>query len=289
MAGTDTARGDGGTEGGAWRGRSEAAAVRANETTVPLLPCASAEETLEFYRALGFEVTYEQTRPYLYLAFRWSGFELHYGRASQGLDPALENSGGCMVMVDAVAPYHAALTRAMRRSYGRVPAKGLPRITRHRPGASRFTLVDPSGNSLIFIQRGEPERLEYGGSKDLDGLARVLDGARILRDLKTDDLAAFRRIRSGLKRHGDQAPPVERALALAMLVELAVALGEEEGVQEWRERLGAIPLTGDELSRVEGELRSASALRRWLGARTPEADGGRGPLSRRGTPPAPRR
>ncbi len=273
MAGTDTARADGGTEGDAGRGRSEAAAVRANETTVPLLPCVSAEEILEFYRALGFEVTYEQTRPYLYLAFHWSGFDLHYGRAPKGLDPALENSGGCLVMVDAVAPYHAALTQAMRRAYGRVLAKGLPRITRHRPGASRFTLMDPSGNSLIFIQRGEPERLEYGGSKDLDGLARVLDGARILRDFKTDDLAAFRRIRSGLKRHGDRAPAVERALALAMLVELAVALGEEEGVQEWRERLSAIPLTGDELSRVEGELRNASALRHWLGARTPEADG----------------
>ncbi|WDZ89373.1 glyoxalase [Nocardiopsis sp. HUAS JQ3] len=273
MAGTDTARADGGTEGDAGRRRSEATAVRANETTVPLLPCVSAEETLEFYRALGFEAAYEQTRPYLYLAFRWSGFDLHYGRAPKGLDPALENSGGCLVMVDAVAPYHAALTQAMRRAYGRVLAKGLPRITRHRPGASRFTLMDPSGNSVVFIQRGEPERLEYGGAKDLNGLARVLDGARILRDFKADDLAAFRRIRSGLKRHGDRAPAVERALALAMLVELAVALGEEEGIEEWRELLGAIPLTGDELGGVEGELRNASALRHWLGARTPEADG----------------
>ncbi|MEU1899890.1 glyoxalase [Nocardiopsis dassonvillei] len=272
MAAADTARADGGKEGDTGQERPEAA-VRANETTVPLLPCVSAEETLEFYRALGFEVTYEQTRPYLYLAFRWSGFELHYGRASKDLDPGLENSGGCMVVVDAVAPYHAALTQAMRRAYGRVLAKGLPRITRHRPGASRFTLMDPSGNSLIFIQRGEPERLEYGGSGELDGLARVLDGARILRDFKTDDLAAFRRIRSGLKRYGDRAPAVERALALAMLIELAVALGEEEGVQEWRERLGVITLTGGELSRVEGELRNASALRSWLGARTPEPDG----------------
>jgi catechol 2,3-dioxygenase-like lactoylglutathione lyase family enzyme len=272
VAGTDTARAGAGAGADEEQGRPEAA-VRANETTVPLLPCVSAEETLEFYRALGFEVTYEQTRPYLYLAFRWSGFELHYGRASKDLDPGLENSGGCMVMVDAVAPYHAALTQAMRRAYGRVLAKGLPRITRHRPGASRFTLVDPSGNSLIFIQRGEPERLEYGGSRELDGLARVLDGARILRDFKTDDLAAFRRIRSGLKRHGDRAPAVERALALAMLIELAVALGEEEGVQEWRERLGAITLTGGELDRVEGELRNASALRHWLGARSSEPDG----------------
>lgn len=283
MTGTDTARAGGGTDAGTGgdaqqnqeqdQGRPGAVAVRANETTVPLLPCVSAEATLEFYRALGFEVTYEQTRPYLYLAFHWSGFDLHYGRAPKGLDPGLENSGGCLVMVDAVAPYHAALTQAMRRAHGRVLVKGLPRITRHRPGASRFTLMDPSGNSLVFIQRGEPEKLEYGGSGELDGLARVLDGARILRDFKTDDLAAFRRIRSGLKRHGGQAPPVERALALAMLIELAVALGEEEEVGEWRERLGGIALASGERSRIEGELRNASALRRWLGAGTAEADG----------------
>ncbi|PDP86329.1 glyoxalase [Glycomyces fuscus] len=239
-----------------------------------MLPCVSAEATLEFYRALGFEVTHEQTRPYLYLAFHWSGFDLHYGRASKGLDPDLENSGGCLVMVDAVAPYHDALTRAMRRAYGRVLAKGLPRITRHRPGASRFTLMDPSGNSLIFIQRDEPEKLEYGGSGELDGLARVLDGARILRDFKTDDRAAFRRIRSGLRRHGDTAPAADRALALAMLIELAVSLGEEEGVEEWRAQLGRTALTSRERGRVEGELRNASELRRWLGGGAAQADGG---------------
>ena len=73
-------------------------------------------------------------------------------------------------MVDAVAPYHAAFTEAMRRTYGKVLVKGLPRITRYRPGASRFTVMDPSGNSIVFIQRDEPTELEYGGSKSCKGL-----------------------------------------------------------------------------------------------------------------------
>ncbi|NYH50980.1 hypothetical protein HNR06_000569 [Nocardiopsis arvandica] len=273
MAGTDTARAGGGADGAAGRRGPEAAGTRADETTVPVLPCVSAEATLEFYRALGFEVTHEQTRPYLYLALRWSGFDLHYGRAPKELDPARENSGGCLVMVDAVAPYHAALTRAMRRAYGRVLAKGLPRLTRYRPGASRFTLMDPSGNSIIFIQRDEPGKPEYGGSRGLDGLARVLDDARTLRDFKTDDPAAFRRIRSGLRRHGDTAPAADRALALAMLIELAVALGEDDRVGEWRADLDAIELTGPELRRVEGELRNASDLRQWLRGEAGEPDG----------------
>ncbi|SCF46959.1 hypothetical protein GA0070215_1671, partial [Micromonospora marina] len=37
--------------------------VQPNETTVPMLPCVAPEETLAFWRALGFAVTYEQTKP----------------------------------------------------------------------------------------------------------------------------------------------------------------------------------------------------------------------------------
>ncbi|MFC6023304.1 glyoxalase [Plantactinospora solaniradicis] len=238
--------------------------VMPDEKTVPLLPCVSAEETLAFWRALGFEVTWEQRKPYLYLAFRWSGFELHYGSASPGLDPSLENTGGCLVMVGAVGPYHAAFVAAMRKSYGKVLGKGLPRITRYRPGASRFTIVDPSGNSITFIQRDEPEELEYGGSKRLTGLAKVLDNARILREFKSDDLAAFRALNSGLRRHGATASAVERAMALAALIELSIALDEPDRVPEWGSRLREIPLIAPERQQVERAVADPGLLSRWL-------------------------
>lgn len=238
--------------------------VRPNETTVPLLPCLAPEETLAFWRALGFSVTYEQTRPYLYLAFKWSGFDLHYGRAPRGVDAAEETSGGCLVMVDAVAPYHAAFTAAMRHAYGKVLAKGLPRITRHRPGASRFTVMDPSGNSIIFIQRDEPEKLEYGGSKQLQGLARVLDNARILREFKNDDRAAFRALNSGLRRHGDGAPAIEQASALAGLIELSTALEKTDLIPEWGGRLKRLGLTQEELRQVEATVADPTLIEEWL-------------------------
>jgi hypothetical protein len=238
--------------------------VTPNESTVPLLHCVSAEETLAFWRALGFAVTYEQTKPYLYLAFRWSGFDIHYGAAPAGLDPALENTGGCLVMVDAVAPYHAAFTEAMRRAHGKMLAKGRPRMTRYRPGASRFSIVDPSGNTIIFIQRDEPEELEYGGSKALTGLTKVLDNARILREFKSDDRAAFRALNSGLRRYGDAAPAVERALALAALIELSVAIEEPERVPEWGTRLRAVDLTHDERERVRAAVADPRLLDEWL-------------------------
>ncbi|MGW3612997.1 glyoxalase [Micromonospora sp. NPDC005163] len=238
--------------------------VQPNETTVPLLHCVSPEETRAFWRALGFEVTYEQTKPYVYLALRWSGFELHYGRAPLGLDPSAENTGGCLVMVDAVAPYHASFTEAMRRTYGKVLAKGLPRMTRYRPGASRFSIVDPSGNTIVFIQRDEPVELEYGGSKTLQGLSRVLDNARILREFKSDDRAAYRALNSGLRRHGDSASAVEQGLALAGLIELSVALGEPERVPDWGTRLRALSLTTEERALVDKAVADPAVLGPWM-------------------------
>lgn len=238
MAGLPTGRGSTMT--------TNADRVQPNETTVPLLHCAAPEETLAFWRALGFEVAFEQLRPYVYLALTWSGFQLHYGPAPKDLDPAKEYSGGCLVMVDAVASYHAVFAEAMRRSYGKVLVKGLPRMTRYRAGASRFSIVDPSGNTIVFIQRDEPKDVEYGGSKELDGLARVLDNARILREFKMDDRAAYRALDSGMRRRAEDAPVVEQAMALAGLIELATALDKADRVPEWGARLQALSLTPEQ-------------------------------------------
>ncbi|MGN9787140.1 glyoxalase [Nonomuraea sp. ZG12] len=236
--------------------------VRPNETMVPLMPCASVEETLAFYEALGFVATYKQSKPYVYLALEWSGVHLHFGPAPKGLDPAREESGGCLVMVDAVAPYHAAFVAAMRRTHGKVLSSGLPRITRYRPGASRFTLIDPSGNSIIFIQRDEPAELEYGGSKKLTGLAKVLDNARILREFKNDDLQAFRALKSGVRRHGADAPVAELAIALCLLIDLATVLGEP--TDPWATDLRDLELSPSDRQRIESELGHLAGLQEWL-------------------------
>lgn len=242
--------------------------ITPNETTVPLLPCVSGEETTAFFTSLGFAVTYEQYRPYLYLVFELSGFALHYGKAPKGTDPATEDAGGCLVLVDDVAAYHAAFTAAMRAAHGKVLAKGLPRITRYRPGASRFTLMDPNGNSLIFVQRDEPMELEYGGDKSLPPLRRALDNARVFREFKNDDKAAFRAVTSALRRHGDAAA-VDRATAYAVLMELAVALDERERIPDLKAELEALvpELDEDERRRVAEEAGLADELETWIADR----------------------
>lgn len=233
------------------------------DTAVPMLWSGDLTSTLEFYRVLGYTVVYEQTRPYTYGAVEKDGCALHFTAAPSGLELPTEHVGA-LLMVDDVAARHAEYTAALRAHYGKVPAKGCPRITRFRPGQSRFTLVDPVGNSLIVIQRDEPDGLEYGGSRDLSGLARVLDNARILRDFKNDDRAATRVVEVGLNRFGATATSVDRARAYAALAELAVAAEDPDRLAHWKSELGAVDLTPDERTTIAAD--ASELLTAWLTA-----------------------
>lgn len=233
------------------------------ETTVPLLPCLTVDDSIAFYEALGFDVARTQTRPYLYMAFRLGGIELHFKDAAPHLDPSDELSGGCLVMVDAVEGYHRDFTSGLRRRYGRVPAQGLPRLTRLRPGQTRFCLYDPSGNCVVFIDRDEPD-VEYGGSTSMSGLAKALDNVRILRDFKNDDALAARALDVALRRHGDGASRVELARAIANRTELAIALGDSDGAATSRGELAAMALTDAERAEIDEDLRAIDEVQRWL-------------------------
>ncbi|WP_039798346.1 glyoxalase [Nocardia araoensis] len=233
------------------------------DTAVPQLWTGDLAGTLDFYRTLGYTVTHEQTRPYVYGAVEDRGCALHFVPAPKDGDIPAERAG-CLVMVDDIEARHQAFTAALRSRYGKVPAKGLPRITRFRPGQSRFTVIDPAGNQVIYIQRDEPPKVEYGGSKEFDGLARVLDNARILRDFKNDDRAAFRVLEVGLGRFRAEAPRRDVARALAALAELAVATGDPGGADRFRAELRAMELSAEERASIADELRASDDLSAWL-------------------------
>ncbi|VFA98231.1 glyoxalase [Nocardia cyriacigeorgica] len=237
-----------------------------DDTAVPILLTSDLTRTMEFYRALGYTVTHEQTRPYLYGAIEANGCALHFISKPRDADLPAE-SMGCLVMVDDVAGRHKEFTAGLRAHFGKVPAKGRPRITRFRPGQSRFTLVDPDGNSIIYIQYDEPMKLEYGGSERLSGLAKVLDNARILRDSKNDDKAAARVLEVGIGRYRAVAPAVDVARAWAALTEIAVAAGDEQRASSYRDEMRAVPLTEDERTAIAGDANASEALRDWLGER----------------------
>ncbi|MFY0539910.1 hypothetical protein [Nannocystis pusilla] len=116
----------------------------------------SLPATLAFYRLLGFEVTYEQNRPYVYAATRRGGMEVHFMGIKE-LDPK-DAYSTCLVMVPEVEQLHATFADALRGGYGKLPIAGIPRITRMKPGQTRFTIVDVAGNSLVLSKRRRRQR-----------------------------------------------------------------------------------------------------------------------------------
>ncbi|WP_304118199.1 glyoxalase [Mycolicibacterium bacteremicum] len=231
--------------------------------TVPLLPCATPAQTIEFYDALGFDVSDQQTKPYLYLAFGFDGIELHFKEAAPSLEVGDELTGGCLMFVDDVADHHASFSDRLRRHYGRIPFRGLPRIERLRPGQSRFQILDPSGNCLVFINRGESD-IEYGGAADLSGLAKAHDNVRIFRDFKSDDALAARALDAALRRYRDEAPRMDLARAWADRIELAVALADPDAERLAANELADLDLTDAERNAIADELTAITELRQWL-------------------------
>ena len=136
-------------------------------TVVPLLPCASIEDMLAFYTALGFEPTYRQAKPNPYLAMRRGDIDLGFF-GMPGFNPA-DSYGSCIITVPDTSELHRAFADGLRSLYGKVPLAGIPRMTRPRPrrnaeGLAGFSVVDPGGNWLrIYPEAAAADPPPLGG------------------------------------------------------------------------------------------------------------------------------
>jgi len=223
--------------------------------TVPLLPCASIDEIADFFRPLGFDVTYRQVRPNPYLALRRDDLELHYF-GMDGFRPE-DSYGTCLVLVDDTEPLFEALAAGLRASYGKLPLSGFPRITRPRRrknagNLSGFSLVDPSGNWIRVI-RDAPAQSSGGR------LADALANAVVLADSHGDDAQAYKILAGAVRRVADP-DRVELVEAQAYLAELAVRRGETDQAREHLAALYAVELTEQDREAVAQSLDAADEL-----------------------------
>jgi hypothetical protein len=167
-------------------------------------------------------------------------------------------------MVPEVEQLHETFAGALRGAYGKLPVAGIPRITRMKPGQSRFTVVDVAGNSLVFIKQGAPEEDETAGDAiaPRDGESRLVRALRLaarLRDFKTDDAGAAKVLDVALA-HAGPADPLERARALAARIELAVVLADSARAAALRAELAALPLSEAQREEIGRELDRAREL-----------------------------
>lgn len=124
----------------------------ADEITIPTPPCASINKTLEFYGALGFEITYKQERPNTYACVRRGGIELNFFSMKR-YEPA-DFYSTCIVLVPDIDALHKQFSDGLRARYGKIPVAGIPRMNKpnnNADGDRRFNVVDPGGNWIRFI------------------------------------------------------------------------------------------------------------------------------------------
>ncbi|HYH77912.1 MAG TPA: hypothetical protein VD841_10475 [Arthrobacter sp.] len=230
---------------------------------VPLLPCASIDDMLSFYTALGFEQTYRQTKPNPALAMRRGDIDLQFF-GMPGFEPA-DSYGSCIITVPDTAELHRVFSQGLRSLYGKVPLSGIPRMTRPRPrknaeGLAGFSVVDPGGNWLRIYPDAAATAHPHSAGK----LAQALDNAVVLADSRGDPAQAAKILDGALAKAFD-ATTVERVEALAYRAELAVTLQDPAQAAATLAELDGIPLDPSDRERLADTLAAIADLRRDAG------------------------
>ena len=222
--------------------------------TVPVLFCASLDETLDFWEALGYKKSYYQKSPYGYGVMSRGEYSLHFIQ-QKWLKPE-ENPIGCLVMVTDVELVHQNFSKALKGKLGRVPNKGLPRITRIRPGQTRFTVTDPSGNWVTFIKFGD-ENAEIERNSEQRGdqtpLEFAISRAVRFRDFKLDIAGAAKILDVALERHGGESTLLI-ARALLLRADIAIDLEETAIARANLEKLRELTLSAEDRASLNREI-----------------------------------
>ena len=238
-------------------------------TVIPLLPCASIDDILTFYTALGFERTHRQAKPNPYLAMRRGDIELHFF-GMPGFDPA-DSYGSCIIQVPDTGELHSAFADGLRAQYGKVPLAGIPRMPRPRPrknaeGLAGFTVIDPGGNWIRIFPAPAPAAAPAespapeGKLGQAGKLAQALDNAVVLSDSHGDTAQAAKILDGALARFAD-ASAVERVEAIAYRAELALTLQDPDRAATLLVELDGIPLSPGDRERLAGTLAAVEELR----------------------------
>ncbi|RAY16358.1 VOC family protein [Actinomadura craniellae] len=224
----------------------------ANEITVPLLPCRSIDEIVEFYTMLGFTRTYYQVRPNPYVSLEREDIQLDFF-GMPDFDPA-DSYGSCLVIVPDTGELFAAFAAGMREVHGKLLVSGIPRMTRPRKrknaaNHSGFTVVDPGGNWIrIMAARPAPEEVAAGR------LTTTLHRAVVMGDSHGKHVRAAQILDAALERDKDTATATELLEALAYRAELALRAEDPAAARDALARARALALSATERADLAGTL-----------------------------------
>ncbi|WP_293944754.1 MULTISPECIES: VOC family protein [unclassified Sphingobacterium] len=224
--------------------------------TIPILKYVAIDATLTFWETLGFKVTFRQDRPYKYAVLEREGSHLHF-HYSKNIE-ILTPGNGCLIIINDVQKIYQEFCDALKRHLGRIPSKDLPRISRMKPARTRFTVTDPSGNSVIFIQQGPKDEADYESTeqKDATELGKSIALALKLKDFKEDYLAAAKVLDNALKKHLNQDEKgIQHAEAFIIRAELARLLNDHTTEKDCYKSLGDLEISADKIFELKSKHR----------------------------------
>ena len=228
---------------------------------IPLLPCRSIDDQIDFYESLGFEVTYRQKVPNVYASVQRGLIELHFF-TMKGYEPANSYST-CYVMVSDIDALYADFREGLKRSLGRVPTRGLPRIGALGDmsyGVRQFLLTDPGGN---IIRIGQPLAATDGAARPTSRLAKALEAATLLMHSKVDPETTAKVLDAAMADDPD-ASDVLRVQAQILRAEAAHALGDDALAARLLSDAAAVELQADARASLADDLARAEELRQSL-------------------------
>lgn len=238
----------------------------AHERMFPLLPCRDLDESILFYRALGFTQTYRQLRPNPYAVVAREDIQIHlFGM--EGFHPE-DSYGSVLIGVPDPDHLYEAFAVGLRTAFGKLPVTGIPRILRPRKKygvVHGFSVVDPGGNWLRIyrLNDAEPEEAAHlnaahANAAQLDaepkaeGLAQILLVAARLGDSRGDEQAALKTLENGLARYPNAAA-LDLARAYLYRAELAVRLHDSARALASLAAFKALDLNAAERAALEEE------------------------------------
>jgi hypothetical protein len=224
--------------------------MMANEITVPLLPCRSIDEIVEFYTMLGFDQTYYQLRPNPCVGLQREDLQLQFF-SMPDFRPD-DSYGSCVVLVSDTGALFEAFAAGMRKAHGKLLVSGIPRMTRPRKRKNAeyhagFTVIDPGGNWIrIMAAKPAPKEQETARSK----LMKSLHSAVVMGDSNGNHVRAAQILDAALVRDQDTATTAELVEVLAYRAELALRAEDTTAARDALARARALTLSEAEREKL---------------------------------------
>ncbi|WP_217160203.1 VOC family protein [[Mycobacterium] fortunisiensis] len=242
------------------------------EKTTPRLMAPAIRPVADFYTALGFEITFQQTSPYQFLSVKRGGIELNF-YGDKAFDPRT-SMHGCLVDTDDVDGLYVLFTGGLQEAFGSVPVQGIPRIGALADmsyGVRQFLMVDPGGNTIQIAQPiSEDQRHRPLPKGPFD---RAIHVGSLYADAKQDLGLAVKVLDRALVRTDEEPTPIQLVKLLVLRADVAVRQGEPMLAGKLLARARAVGAGGPELADT---LRRASELEAGLPDSSPHTATGSG-------------